>query len=117
MFISRTIVLALFLISGSALPQLNERFGFFTPFEPANSLGMMWYYNYAFNHPPPGMKRLYPVGYLYRYYKKEKADWIGIKNDYGRYRVHIVDSTAIYLTSDDKAELADLDQIFNFEAP
>ncbi len=114
MFISRIIVLALLLISGNAFSQVDERFGFVTPYEPANSLGMVWYYNYTFNPPPRGMKRLYPVGYLYRY--KEEADRIGIKNDHGSYQVYI-DSTGIYLPMDDKAGLADLDHIFIFKAP
>lgn len=114
MFTWRKIIVALILISGNALSQSDQRFGFFTPYEPANSLGMVWYYNYTFDPPPPGMKRLYPVGFLYRY--KEEADRIGIKNDYGSYQVHI-DSTGIYLTMDYKADLLDLDKIFNYEEP
>lgn len=110
----RKILLALLLIAENTFPQVDERFGFFTSYEARNSLGLAWYYNYTFDPPPPGMNRLYPVGYLYRY--KEEADRIGIKNDYGSYQVQI-DSTGIYLTMSYKADLADPDKIFNYEQP
>lgn len=110
----RKILLALLLIAENAFSQVDERFGFFTPSEPRNALGLAWYYNYTFDPPPPGMNRLYPVGYLYRY--REEADRIGIKNDYGSYQVQI-DSTGVYLTMNYKADLADPDKIFDYEQP